>query len=69
MGKKKIDRAMVYDVGNKEPDYDCGTCIHRKEGCERAAENSFCTRWQGQKPEEKGPDPNEQWLRGEDVAF
>ena len=46
---------------------DCTTCIHRKEGCERAEENSFCTRYASRNPEIRNPDPNEQWLRGEDA--
>lgn len=47
---------------------DCSTCI-RRAGCDRAQEGSFCTRWQGKEPEERKPDPNEQWMRGEDVDF
>lgn len=47
---------------------DCTTCALRK-GCEMFQENSFCTRWRSRDPEPKGPNPNEQWERGEDSPF
>ena len=47
---------------------DCSTCIRRK-GCERAAENSYCTRWADREPEPKGADPNEAWERGVDIPY
>ena len=47
---------------------DCSTCICRKT-CDRAAENSFCTRWKSREPEEREPDPNRLWETGEEVEF
>lgn len=52
--------------GEQRP--DCCTCIHRKQ-CERYAEGTFCTRWASREPDPQGPDPNEQWERGEEVDF
>lgn len=46
---------------------DCCVCIHRS-GCERQAENSYCTRFQSREPE-RYEDPNEAWMRGDDVEF
>ena len=46
---------------------DCCVCIHRR-GCERQAENSFCTRFQSREPE-RYEDPNQAWMRGDDVDF
>lgn len=48
------------------PDIDCDTCIHRKE-CERACSGSFCTKWASREPRDRGPNPAEEWARGEDA--
>lgn len=45
---------------------DCDTCIHRRV-CSHSLSGSFCTGWQGNEPEQKGPGPNEAWLRGDDA--
>ena len=47
---------------------DCGNCIHRGE-CHDSREGYFCPRWNNREPEERKPDPNEQWERGEDADF
>lgn len=47
---------------------DCSTCVRRK-GCERAAQDSFCTKWQGREPEKREPDPNALWEQGGEVEF
>ena len=47
---------------------DCTTCILRAE-CARAAENSYCTQYRSRAAEERLPDPNELWKRGEEVEF
>lgn len=65
MRKKK---AVENYLGKTEQAPDCSTCIKRKE-CERYRENSFCTQWAAKEPEPAGPDPNELWKRGEEVAF
>ena len=54
------------DEGKQSP--DCCTCIHRTT-CQRAAEGTFCTMWQGREPQPQGEDPNEKWKRGEEVEF
>ena len=52
----------------KEQGPDCCTCINRN-GCERYAENSYCTQWRSRNPEIKGPDPNKLWEQGEPAEF
>ena len=51
----------------KEPEPDCCTCVLRSE-CEVAEEGTFCTRWRGSEPAPAGPDPNEEWRRGNGEA-
>lgn len=65
MRKRRGIRGQQDDAGTGP---DCTTCIHAR-GCERYAENSFCTRWQGRAPEKREPDPNELWKQGEEVEF
>lgn len=62
MAKK---RATARPAVSQGPDIDCTTCIHR-EGCERAAENTWCTSWKGREPADRGPDPNKKWYSGDD---
>lgn len=47
---------------------DCCTCAARRT-CEKFQEGSFCTRWQSNDPEKQGVDPNEAWMRGDEVDF
>ena len=47
---------------------DCTTCILRKD-CEQAEENSFCTKYKSRDGEIRLPDPNDLWMRGEEVEF
>lgn len=63
MMKRNIGRNL-----QQKPEPDCCTCYLRKT-CERYQENSFCTQWASKAPEERKPDPNEQWEKGEDVEF
>lgn len=66
-GLRLTREACVQNWGEK-PCPDCCTCVHRSE-CERFAEGSYCTRWASREPEERKPDPNEQWMTGEDASF
>ena len=64
MGRKRTATRPEIHTG---PDIDCTTCIHRDE-CARFAENTFCTKWQGREPADRGPDPNGRWRAGEPEA-
>ena len=59
-------KSHARELPAQEP--DCTTCILR-DGCERYAENSFCTKWLSRNPEIRTPDPNDLWKRGEEVEF
>lgn len=45
---------------------DCATCIYRGE-CGKAEAGKFCAQWRSREPEDRGPNPSEQWARGEDA--
>ena len=47
---------------------DCATCIYRKE-CANVNPGTFCTKWRDTPPPDRGPDPNDAWIRGEDNPF
>ena len=47
---------------------DCGRCIYR-EDCSRAEDGNFCPQFASNEPRPEGPDPNELWVKGEDVEF
>ena len=47
---------------------DCATCIDRGD-CRKAQAGHFCPRWRSEEPEKEGTDPNEAWMRGEQVDF
>lgn len=53
---------------HSETDVSCETCIRRK-GCERYAEGTFCGKWASREAEPRGKDPNQEWLRGNEVEF
>ena len=57
---------MTDDVKAYAP--DCDRCW-LKDVCDDAQPGSFCTMWVSRDPAAKGPDPNEQWRKGEDVYF
>lgn len=57
---------MTDDVKAYAP--DCDRCW-LKDVCEDAQPGSFCTMWVSREQAAKGPDPNEQWRKGEDVYF
>lgn len=66
-GMKRYTReAGVENLGSRK-DPDCDTCWKRGS-CGQARSGSFCTRWQGQKPEPEGVDPNDAWARGDGEA-
>lgn len=44
----------------------CESCIER-DSCAEAENGKFCPKWHSQEPEAREPDPNEQWMRGEDA--
>jgi len=68
MGRHDRPVKGYYSNQHERPDWDCMKCIHRKT-CGRAAEGSFCTRYQSREPEPEGINPNELWERGEQVEF
>lgn len=61
MGRKREKGGDAASVG-------CETCIYR-DTCEQAEEGTWCTRWRDREPEDRGPDPNQAWIRGEDAVF
>ena len=48
----------------KKAEPDCATC-YKKDTCENARAGCFCCMWQSKPPAATGPDPNEQWMRGD----
>lgn len=68
--REKMTGRRFY-AGGKSPEErgpGCENCAHRTE-CHDAREGYFCPRWNSRVPEERKPDPNEQWQRGEDAEL
>ena len=68
--REKMNRRRFYadGTGPEERGPGCENCVRREE-CNDAREGYFCPRWNSRTPEERTPDPNEQWQRGEDAEL